>query len=404
MNGLAEDVRDRPLTQVRYHAPARVSREQRLGDNDLIDILMEHGSQSVAIISPDGGAVKLSPNFSKITGAEPDEQKAEGLFDRFHPQHVDKFRKRLREFLYKEKPITIHYQMRHVETGWRWVEFTLTKRYQNAVICLARDVTEETKDRQQLHKTMLEAELALKARSEFLAHLSHELRTPLNAILGFTQMIESKVFGELGDARYASYVADIKESGQTLLSKLGDLFEIAYIDAGYTGLDENVVQLDTLFAQAVEILSHHAFTQQVRIRMEPTQFSLRVDRLKLLKVLLCLMSNAIKFNRSEGEVILSAELHRFKGLMITVADTGQGIPERQLEQIQTVLNHEESFLARDRDHAGTGLALAGELVRMHGGSIEVETELGEGTHFSILLPRERLVRGLAKKEDKSAVA
>jgi signal transduction histidine kinase len=173
----------------------------------------------------------------------------------------------------------------------------------------------------------------------------------------------------------------------------------AYIDAGYTALDEGMIALDTLFAQAVEILSHHAFTQQVRIRLVPTLLTIRADRLKLLKVLLCLMSNAIKFNRSEGEVVLTAELHRFKGLIITVSDTGHGIPQRQMEQIQAMLNHEESFLARDRDHAGTGLALASELVRMHGGSIEVETELGQGSHFTIRLPRERLVRGLARKDE-----
>ncbi len=372
-----------------------------MDDHDLLNILLEHGSQAACILSPDLGALKLSPNWQAITGREAVALEGETFFDSLHPQHADKFRKRLREFMHREKPASMRCQVLHADGSWRWVEFSLTRRYHGAVVCLARDVDGETKDRRQLHKAVLESELALKARSEFLAHLSHELRTPLNAILGFTQMIEHKMYGDLGDARYDDYVANIKESGHTLLSKLGDLFEIAYIDAGYTTLSEETVPLDVLFAQVIEILSHHAFSQQVRIHAKPVPYAVRGDRLKLLKVLLSLASNAIKFNRCEGEVMLSAEMHRLKGLVITVSDTGQGIADRQLEHIQTVLSHEDSFLARDRDHEGTGLALASELVRMHGGAIEVETELGEGSHFAIVLPRERVIRGQqAKKIEK----
>lgn len=379
-------------------------------EEPVLDALMSQGTQVACVLHPALGCLYMTPNWHAQFGYTVAATMGPSFWGFVHEHHQDKLQLAIKQFATgKHANDSLRVQMKNKQGKWRWVDIRFAKVMKDEksgekqVLCLMQDVTSEMQVQNKLHRTSLENELALKARSEFLAHLSHELRTPLNAILGFTQMIEGKVYGPLGNDKYNGYIENIQDSGKTLLSKLNDLFDIAYIDAGYTVLDEDVVDLETLIRESVEIHSHKAFEHQVNVKIKPikTPISVNVDRIKLFKVIINLLSNAIKFNKSGGEVIVSVEFTKDKDLAIIFSDTGTGLTHHQLKQIKDAMEHEEGFVGRDRNHIGLGLAIAAELVRMHHGVIEVESKSGEGSHFAIVLPASRVVA--TKKTSRKAI-
>ena len=366
-------------------------------DETAYHALMAHGQQVVCTLSAEEGCTYLTPAWHKLTGFSVAISMGKQFFEKIHPHARAKLVKALLKYgTGKQTEVSMKCQIRHIDGSWLWVNVTLAgdsaDQQPGRVLCLLTDISEAVETQKHLHRASLEAELALKARSEFLAHMSHELRTPLNAIMGFTQMMENEVFGPLGSDKYQDYVEHIKQSGGVLLSKLNDLFNIAHIEAGYDDLHEETVDVRELIMQAIEVHSHKAFQHQVKIATKLERaLRVRADRPKLLKVLINLLSNAIKFNREGGQVLIGAHSSP-KGLVITFSDTGHGMKNGQLQKIISSVQHEEGFLSRDRNHVGIGLALAAELVRLHGGSIDMDSEEGKGCHVSVHLPRERLLQ------------
>jgi two-component system cell cycle sensor histidine kinase PleC len=223
------------------------------------------------------------------------------------------------------------------------------------------------------------AEAANRAKSEFLANMSHELRTPLNAIIGFSEMMQSGIFGELGSPKYREYAADIKNSGQHLLELINDILDMSKIEAGKVSLDFEALDLEQMIDDCIRLVKvraeEAALTLLRNIRESP---KVHADKRALKQVLINLLSNAIKFTPEGGKITVSTET-RGKSVTIAVEDTGIGIAERDLMQLGQPFVQIESQQSKKHKGTGLGLALSKSLVEMMGGELSLESELGRGT-------------------------
>ncbi len=347
-----------------------------------------------------------SQNCESITGVSSEECLGEGIKERIAPDHLEKIIHYLHATDTGKNPVL--FQIKHEDGKWRWCEMQLVETEQDKYSgdiqykCVLRNSTELVTTKSQLEKARLEADLANKSRSEFLANMSHELRTPLNAILGFAQMMETGTFGAIKQPKYNDYIENIQESGHTLLSKVNDLLDIANIDSGRMELNESPADLTQLIRQAIEFHSHHAFSNEVKIRetLPATPMSVRVDRIRMLQVLTNVLSNAIRFSNKGGIVEIYCKTRKDGGINIVVEDNGDGIHAGHLQNILSAFRQTNSFFARSRDCVGLGLALSKEIVKLHQGKIDIISKAGEGTTLTIHLPKERTVKKPVAKRSK----
>jgi signal transduction histidine kinase len=227
-------------------------------------------------------------------------------------------------------------------------------------------------------------ESASRHKSEFLASMSHELRTPLNAVIGFSQVLKQQMFGEL-NPRQAQYVTDILESGQHLLSLINDILDLAKVEAGRMELQPSTFALNVTMENAVAMLRERATRQSITLEseIEPSVDLIEADERKVKQILFNLLSNAVKFTPAGGRVTVSAR-PLDDGVEIGVRDTGVGISAG--DQARVFDEFEQLGPGRIQEGTGLGLALTRRLAELHGGRIAVESELGEGSKFTVWLP------------------
>ena len=235
-----------------------------------------------------------------------------------------------------------------------------------------------------------ELERALRAKDEFLASMSHELRTPLNAILGLSESLTELTPGPLNEKQHR-YVGMISESGNHLLALINDILDLAKIEAGQIVLNINETDLRQVCQASLRMVNElaHKKNQQVSLKIEDEIGSIWVDERRLKQVLVNLLSNAVKFTPENGKLGLEVETDREeKRIMITVWDNGIGISESDLTRLFRPFVQLDSGLDREVTGTGLGLALVAQMVRLHGGSIAVESQPGEGSRFTVILPWE----------------
>lgn len=231
------------------------------------------------------------------------------------------------------------------------------------------------------------AETANRSKSEFLANMSHELRTPLNAIIGFSEMMESSIFGPLGSPKYQEYATDIRASGQHLLELINDILDMSKIEAGRMTLESQPLDLAPVVTESLRLVSGRAEISAVQIHNSIESLPpVEADKRAIKQVLLNLLSNAIKFTPSGGEIFIDAELADDL-LTISVRDTGIGIPASALPKIGRAFEQVESQHSKKHKGTGLGLALSRALVEMHEGTLTIESTEGVGTTVSFTLPR-----------------
>jgi two-component system cell cycle sensor histidine kinase PleC len=238
------------------------------------------------------------------------------------------------------------------------------------------------------------AESANRAKSQFLAKMSHELRTPLNAVLGFSEIIRDLAFGRDAIDRYAAYAQDIHLSGEHLLWVINDILDMSKIEAGQTKIADDLVDVPEQVGQALAMLAGSARAAQVTLTAELAEPlpQLRADRRSILQVLLNLLSNAIKFSRPGGTVILSA-VHTADGsLEMTVTDSGIGIAPADQARIFEPFFQAGGRARRQIEGTGLGLSICKSIMELHGGSIQIESNLDCGTRVTIRLPAERILQ------------
>jgi signal transduction histidine kinase len=240
---------------------------------------------------------------------------------------------------------------------------------------------------------LLNAESANRAKTEFLANMSHELRTPLNAIIGFSEVIQNEIMGKVQDnPRYVDYARDIRQAGTHLLSVINDILDIAKIEAGQLDLREDVFETGEALEACVKMLTDQATESGLDLVCTGLADlpNLWADEKKFKQIAINLLSNAIKFTPEGGKISLGAEIEANGALKLTVTDTGIGIAAGDLERALAPFSQVDSAYCRSHEGTGLGLPISKALAELHGGSLDMESELGVGTTVTVRFPSERL--------------
>jgi two-component system, cell cycle sensor histidine kinase PleC len=246
------------------------------------------------------------------------------------------------------------------------------------------------------------AEEASQAKSKFLANMSHELRTPLNAIIGFSEIMESGMFGPLGSDKYREYCSDIHQSGQYLLDVINDILDMSKIEAGRIRLDAEPIELEPFLNDAMRVVSGRANDKRLKLTARIGRgIRLSADHRLLKQIMLNLLSNAVKFTPEGGRVTVRARKTAGGWVSISIADTGIGIPEEALARLGRPFEQVESQLTKSHQGSGLGLAIAKSLTELHHGSMRIHSTPGRGTMVLLRLP---INRAAVQKEELAEAA
>jgi signal transduction histidine kinase len=237
----------------------------------------------------------------------------------------------------------------------------------------------------ELEKARAAAVEANKAKSRFLATMSHELRTPLNAILGFSEVIEHEMYGKAGDKRYPEYAHHIHVSGAHLLSLIRDILDLSKIEAGKMELQCEPIGIEELVAEAVQ-LSNVERNHGVAVAIAPALPQVMADRRALMQMLLNLLSNAMKFSPPGRTIEVRAVRRDDGGVTLAVTDHGIGMAAADIPKALAAYSQVANEETRRHDGTGLGLPIVNALMKLHGGSLELESELGRGTTVSLHFP------------------
>ncbi|HJQ74800.1 MAG TPA: HAMP domain-containing sensor histidine kinase [Gaiellaceae bacterium] len=242
----------------------------------------------------------------------------------------------------------------------------------------------------QLEHAYRELETASTHKSDFLATMSHELRTPLNAIIGFSEVLQEQMFGELNE-RQLAYVNDVLEAGRHLLSLINDVLDLAKIEAGRLELELSEFAISQVLGSAVSIHSERAGRAGIAVglRADSEEITVTADERRVRQVVFNLVSNAVKFTPPDGRVDIAARAENGT-VEVTVSDTGPGIAAEDLETIFE--EFEQSATGKQAEGTGLGLPLSRKLVELHGGRLWAESEVGRGSTFRFTIPVQGPVR------------
>jgi len=257
-----------------------------------------------------------------------------------------------------------------------------------ALYGIMQDMTERILHEQDLKKAKNEAERAYAARTQFLANMSHELRTPLNAIIGFSEMMQRQLLGPIGTEKYLEYIGGIRESGGHLLDLISDILDMSKIEAGKYDLAPEEVNVSKSICLAAHMMEGRAIDAGVKIstkRLKDDKLVIQADRRAILQIMLNLLSNAVKFSNDGGKVWVECT-QKGENIQIKVCDNGIGIPANKLQNITMPFEQASSSYSRDHEGTGLGLAITKELIGLHGGTLKIESQIGEGTNVIVKLP------------------
>ncbi len=237
---------------------------------------------------------------------------------------------------------------------------------------------------------MRQAQASDRAKTKFLANMSHELRTPLNAIIGFSEVI--KLDAQQPRERYPEYAQYIHEAAIHLLGLINGILDLARIEAGKVDLEEESVSIFQMIHSVITTVRPIAEKKLVKIDCHDERMDtlVRVDQIKFKQVLLNLLSNAVKFTQPRGCVIVGCGRDGQGDLVISVKDTGIGIPRDHLQKVLEPFEQVEDHLTRRNEGTGLGLPIAKALIELHCGELVLDSEINVGTTAELRLPRHRI--------------
>ena len=246
-----------------------------------------------------------------------------------------------------------------------------------------RDLFRQMRDRA-VHESQI--------KSQFLANTSHELRTPLNAIIGFSEIMESEIFGPIGSERYKEYVADIRESGDHLLSVINSILEVSRYEAGAIELKEEEIDLEDALKMPVRLVEQRALRNDVRILVNIADQLPRLyaDPRMFQRIMINILSNAVKFSHQGGVVQVVVEVADAGNLSIAVIDQGMGIAPEDLERVLEPFALVHNVQSQNLGGVGLGLSLVKSMMEMHSGTVQLFSDGKHGTTAALTFPGSRL--------------
>jgi two-component system, cell cycle sensor histidine kinase DivJ len=369
----------------------------RLLARNMTDVITRHGRN--------GEVLFVSPAAEPLFGAGVQELLGQGLFDRVHVADRPAYRTALADAAALGEARSVEFRARrdaaepaaHAAGQFIWIEMRCrplacalgesSGAQNHEVVAVMRDTTERKLQEQVLEQARIEAERANAEKSRFLATMSHELRTPLNAIIGFSEMLMKEKPLLIGPERRQEYAHLINGSGHHLLSVVNGILDMSKIETGNFELWPERFAPEHVIADCCEILALKAREAGIQLVVQPGKKlpDVVADKRALNQIMLNLLSNAVKFSNRGGKVTVSAKADG-SSIAVTVEDTGVGIGDDDLPRVGDPFFQARSSYSRRHDGTGLGLSIVKGLVALHGGHVDIDSRLGEGTRVTIRLP------------------
>jgi len=371
-------------------------------------LLAEHANDMITRHDDKGRVVFASLAAQQLLGEPVQKVLGDGLFERVHVADRPAYLTALSRCQTNNEAIAVEFRVRRAGTGetarYAWVEMRCrpmppadgARRDRSGIVAVTRDITEHKAQEAALLKARDEAESASRAKTQFLASMSHELRTPLNAIIGFSEILNRELFGALGEARYRDYSRLIYESGEHLLNVVNDILDMSKIEAGKFKIVKEPFDVASLVNSCCDIMRHTAEQRSLSLMVDVTPGipELAADKRACKQMLLNVISNAIKFTESGGWVRVSARVQE-GNVVFEVSDNGIGIADQDLQRLGSPFVQANSSYDRSHEGAGLGLSVVKGLARLHDGSLELTSTLGQGTTATIALPLDSPLESVA---------
>jgi PAS domain S-box-containing protein len=237
-----------------------------------------------------------------------------------------------------------------------------------------------------------EAEAANRSKSAFLANKSHELRTPLNSVIGFSDRLLSGTLGEIENPLYREYLSIVRKAGEHLLDHINDILDLSRIEAGKLELDETNFDIEKVISDAVRLTAERAGSVGLVVseKIAPDLPLVHADERQIKQIIINLISNAIKFTDPGGQIIIAAALIDSQEIEIYIKDSGVGISAEDLERVQKPFIQVADAMTQQHTRSGLGLSIVRSIIKLHGGTMRLESELGKGTTVFLSLQKRRL--------------
>jgi two-component system, cell cycle sensor histidine kinase DivJ len=388
--------------------PAQVGEELLRAQEARFRLLADHMTEVILTHAGDGAVDFVTPASERVIGVAAGALRGHQLFDRIHVADRPAYLKVLSDAAIGAASQAVELRILQHPTQlagalhprFLWLELrsypldgaqgATRLRTGRAVVSVLRDITERKNQEQALETARRQAEQARVATSRFLTTMSHELRTPLNAIIGFSDMLGNEQALNLEAPRRHDYAQLINECGQHLLSVVNGILDMSQLGTGNFQISPEPFALAPVIAGCCELLALTARESGIELvfRPPPPFADIIADKRAIKQVLLNLVSNAVKFTRRDGQVTVSATQEQSL-VTIVVEDTGVGIPEADIKRLGDPFFQVRGSCERPREGTGLGLSIVKGLIKLHGGTLEINSRLGQGTRVLVRLPINR---------------
>lgn len=381
--------------RVAAEVESRQSQEQLTRQQQLIHATFENAGVGIAHVAPNGDVLLANWKLCDLLGYSAEELQQKNIRDITYPGDIEKSFTSMKQAL-EAPPHLRGYtrEKRYVSAKgriiWSLITVTLVRDAQGApdyFVTIIEDITHRKRHEEQLRQARDEAERANRAKSTFLANMSHELRTPLNAILGFAEMMDEQIHGEIPE-KYKSYSSHIRSSGQHLLDLINEILDLSRIEMGRLELEITDCNLPAVAQEVMELLTIKAHLESVTLTLEttPKEFPpVRLDHMRIRQVLTNLAHNAIKFSPG-GKVAIKLQADE-QATSISVSDSGIGMTEQDIAVALSLFGQvENDYLSRKSEGTGLGLPLAKQLIELQGGTMSIRSQPGQGTTVTARFP------------------